>query len=246
LKLREPLPVEDWNAEISLLTGMCAARLMLDAGYGILRTVPPPSANAIAALRRVAPALGVEWPADAAPGDVLSMLSRSEPKHVAFLEHAVSLLRGAAYTIFDGPAPEQPLHAGIAAPYAHVTAPLRRLVDRYGTEICLAVQAHQPVPQWVRDRLASLPASMADADRRAHAVDRAVVDMTEAWLLRDRIGEIFDAVVLDADDHAGTVAITDPAVRARCGGGGLTAGTSIKARLVSADVATRTVRFERV
>ena len=246
LQLREPLPVEDWNAEISLLTGMCAARLMLDGGYGILRTVPSPSANAISALRRVAPALGVEWPVDAAPGDVLSMLSRTEPKHVAFLEHAVSLLRGAAYTIFDGAAPEQPLHAGIAAPYAHVTAPLRRLVDRYGTEICLAVQAHQPVPQWVLDRLPSLPASMADADRRAHAVDRAVVDMTEAWLLSDRIGEVFDAVVLDADDHAATVAITDPAVRARCSGGGLTAGTSVKARLISADVATRTVRFERV
>ena len=32
IALREPLPVEAYNAEISLLTGMCAARLMLDAG----------------------------------------------------------------------------------------------------------------------------------------------------------------------------------------------------------------------
>ena len=32
-------------------------------------------------------------------------------------------------------------HAGVAASYAHVTAPLRRLVDRYGLEIALA--AHE-------------------------------------------------------------------------------------------------------
>jgi exoribonuclease R len=246
LQLRQPLPVEEWNAEISLLTGMCAARIMLDAGYGILRTVPPPSAGAIAALRRVAPALGVSWPSGAQPGDVLSTLSRGDPRQVAFLDHAVSLLRGAAYTPFDGAPPEQSLHAGIAAPYAHVTAPLRRLVDRYGTEVCLSVQANERVPQWVRDRVPTLSESMAAADHRAHSVDRAVVDMTEAWLLRDRIGEIFDAVVLDADDHAATIAITNPAVRARCGGGGLKPGGAIKARLITADVATRTVRFERL
>ena len=162
-----------------------------------------------------------------------------------FCEHAVSLLRGAAYTTFDGAPPPQPLHAGIAAPYAHVTAPLRRLVDRYGTEICLAAQAKQPIPQWVRERLPSLPDAMSAADHRSHVADRAVVDMTEAWLLRDRVGEIFDVVVLDADDHAATVAVTEPAVRARCSGGGMAAGAAIKARLITADVATRTVRFER-
>lgn len=44
LVMREPLPVEGWNAQISLLTGRAAARLMLDGGIGILRTMPEPSA----------------------------------------------------------------------------------------------------------------------------------------------------------------------------------------------------------
>ena len=31
---RPPVPSEDWNAQISLMTGMVAARMMLDAGIG--------------------------------------------------------------------------------------------------------------------------------------------------------------------------------------------------------------------
>ena len=243
--LRTPLPVEQWNAEISLLTGMCAARIMLDTGYGILRTVPPPDERAIAAIRRAARAVGVPWPDGMHPGDVLAGLDRTKGSSVALLEHAASLLRGAGYTTFDGVPPPQPLHAGIGAPYAHVTAPLRRLVDRYGSEICLALSGQQPVPEWVRSRLPSLPETMAAADHRAHEIDRAVVDATEAWLLRNRVGESFPALVLDADERAGTVLVDEPPIRARCDGADLPVGERITVRLESADVERREVRFAR-
>lgn len=62
--LRPRLEVEEWNAEISLLTGMCAADLMLSAGVGVLRTVPDPEPATVAGLRRSAGRLGVEWPED--------------------------------------------------------------------------------------------------------------------------------------------------------------------------------------
>jgi exoribonuclease R len=241
--MRVPLPVETYNAQISLLTGMCAARLMLDGGYGVLRTVPPADQRTVAALRRAARALGVAWPDAAEPGDVLASIDRGSGRHVAVLEHAASLLRGAAYTVFDGTAPAQPLHAGIGAPYAHVTAPLRRLVDRYGSEICLALQAGHPVPDWVRAALPDVPAQMSEADRRAHEVDRAVIDATEAWLLRDRVGSTFPATVIDADEHAGTVVVDEPAIRARCDGEHLPVGERITVRLVTADVEKRQVRF---
>jgi VacB/RNase II family 3'-5' exoribonuclease len=244
ITVREQLPVERYNAEISLLTGMCAARIMLDAGIGILRTIPPPDSGAVASLQRAAAALGIGWPAGAAPGDVLNAVNRGDPRQVAFIDHAAALLRGAAYTAFDGAPPAQPNHSGIGAPYAHVTAPLRRLVDRFGTEVCLAVQARQPVPDWVRTGLAVVPDEMARADRRAHEVDRAVVDATEAWLLRDSVGAVFDAVVIDADEHAGTVVLDRPPVRARCTGTGLPIGHRVQVRLVEADVASREVRFQ--
>jgi exoribonuclease R len=242
--LRAPLPVENYNAEISLLTGMCAARLMLDAGYGILRTVPPADARAIDRLRHAAAALDVSWPQDAQPGDVLATVNQADPRQVAFLEHASVLLRGSGYTVFDGQPPAQPMHAGIGAPYAHVTAPLRRLVDRFGTEICLAVHAQREIPSWIRDALPTLPGAMSTADARAHQLDRAVVDATEAWLLQGRIGETFRATVIDANTQSATIVLDEPAVRAKCIGNNFTVGSTITAKLTTADVEKRSVEFE--
>ena len=60
VRYRVPLATEDYNAQISLLTGMAAAALMLRAGTGILRTQPPaPDERSLARLRRQARALGV-------------------------------------------------------------------------------------------------------------------------------------------------------------------------------------------
>jgi exoribonuclease R len=246
LTSRDMLPVERYNAEISLLTGMCAARLMLDGGLGILRTLPDPDEHTVHALQRAAHALGVPWPHNAMAGDVLASLDRGNPHHVVLIDQARTLLRGAGYTPFDRAAPDASGHAGIGAPYAHVTAPLRRLVDRYGTEICLALSAGHPAPAWATDALPRLPDAMRDAEHRAHEAERAVVDATEAWLLQRRVGEVFDVQVLDAEHHSATIALTEPAVRARCDGDNLPAGETIRARLVEADVQSRTVRFQAI
>jgi exoribonuclease R len=246
LELRGDLPVEGWNAEISLLTGRCAAALMLDGGVGLLRTLPPARPQDVARLRLLAPALGVEWPEGTAPGAVIAGLDATRPGHAAFLEEAVTLLRGAAYTAFDGAPPEQPGHGGVGAPYAHVTAPLRRLVDRFGTEVCLALAADREPAPVLRAALPALPALMAASDRRTRDVERAVVDATEAWLLRRREGVVFPAVVVDAEDGRGTVVLDGHAIRGRCTGEGLRPGTRVRVRLEEADVAGRTVRFTLV
>jgi exoribonuclease R len=245
LTLRGPLAVERHNAQLSLLTGMAAAGLMLQAGVGLLRTMPPPDAGAVAWLRRTAAGLGVAWGADTALGDVLRGVDPHEPAGAAFLEEATTLLRGAGYTPFDGAPPEQPVHGALAAPYAHVTAPLRRLADRAATEVCLAAAAGVEPPAWAREALPRLPDVMAAAGRRAGAYERACVDLVEAVLLRERVGERFRATVVDVDSRrpAGTVTIPRPAVRARCDGERLELGAVVDARLVEADPTRRAVRF---
>lgn len=246
LAFRAQLPVEIWNAQISLLTGMSAARLMLDAGVGVLRTLPPAAEADIARLRALAPSLDIHWPHGMVPGDILEGLTPGVATHAAFLDEAGTLLRGAGYTSFDGEQPEQPLHAAVAAEYAHVTAPLRRLVDRFGSEICLAQSAGAPVPDWVRAGLPGLPAAMAAADRRAGDVERAVVGLTEAHVLAGRIGMDFDAVVVESGPAHGTVVLADPAVRAGCDGPYLPLGRAVRVRLTEADPVERRVRFARV
>jgi len=243
LVFRAQLPSEGWNAEISLLTGMAAARLMLQAGIGLLRTLPPPDASEVASVRRSALALGVGWAEGASYAAVISGLDPAVGEEAAVLTFAGRLLRGAAYVAFDGAPPEQPMHSAVAAAYAHATAPLRRLADRYVGEICLAVAAGVEVPRWARTALPTLPAEMSAAGQRAHALDRAVVDLAEAVVLAPRVGETFDAVVVEGGEHKGVVQLLDPAVRAPCEGAGLPLGQPLRVRLVEADTARRKVVF---
>src|SRR4051812_26175980 len=180
---RVPLPSEDHNAQISLLTGMAAAKLMLRAGVGILRVQPEPSEKALARLRRQAEALGVPWPASTSYPDWIRALDPAVPAHAALMHEATGIGRGAGYVPFDGSPPAEHGHFAIAADYAHATAPLRRLQDRFVSECCLAASAGGAVPDWVRAGLPALPEAMMAADRRAHAVERGVVDLVEAVLL---------------------------------------------------------------
>ena len=105
------------------------------------------------------------------------------------LDASTTLLRGSGYVAFDGELPEQPLHSALASTYAHVTAPLRRLVDRYAGEICLALCAGTPVPDWVLGAARpSCRRRCASRRRRANQYERDVLDLVEAAVLRDHVG----------------------------------------------------------
>lgn len=250
VRVRGRSPVEAWNAEISLLTGMAAARIMLDAGVGLLRVLPAPDAGALEDLRATAGGLGIAWPGGASPAEVLSGLPLGTPAALALRRAAARLLRGAGYAAFGHgrPPPADPGHGGIGAPYAHVTAPLRRLADRFATEVCLAVTAGAEPPSWTRAALGELAQIMESSDGTAGSVARACVDRTEAALLAARIGESFEVVVLRGAGSPGTaggtgeVYLVDPPVLARCAGP-LSAGATTRVRLVTADPTTGRIEF---
>jgi exoribonuclease R len=244
LRMRPAVPAEEWNAQISLLAGMVAAAIMIEGRAGILRTMPPAEERQVERLRRTARALGVDWPRAMAYGAFLRTLDRAEPKHLAIVHEATALFRGAGYTPLDGSVPADARHAALAAPYAHVTAPLRRLVDRFGLLACEALTVGAAVPDWLRRALARIPEIMQASERQARAVDRACTDAVEAAILERRVGERFDAVVVDRSDRADgvDVQLTEPAVSARASGDA-ELGARVSVELVEADVARHTVRF---
>jgi exoribonuclease R len=84
---------------------------------------------------------------------------------------------------------------------------------------------------------------MASSSKAAHGLERACVDLAEAWLLRPRVGEAFMAAVVDSGHERGTVVLADPAVRARCDGPSLPLGERVEVRLEVADPVSRDVRF---
>lgn len=221
---------EEYNAQISLLCGHVAAVKMLQAGVGILRTQPDPKPKAFERLRLAAHALGVEWPADETYAEFVRRLDPALPAHAAIVHEASRIGSSAGYTAFDGDEPDPMFHWAVSSPYAHATAPLRRLQDRYVSDCCLGRPDRAALPD--------LPAAMAAATRRAGAVERAVVDLVEAVILQGREGERFDAVVIDD----GVIQLKDPAVRAKISGSPAP-GTEVTVRVERADPAARSVTF---
>lgn len=260
LAYRVPVPAEQYNAQISLLTGMCAARIMVECGVGILRTLPPARPEDYARLRRVAAALGIDWPAARPYPELVRGLDHAVPAHAAFMDQAMSLFRGSGYLAFGAggvavPADdeasdaEEAVHSAIAARYTHVTAPLRRLVDRYGEEICIAACAGRSAPEWVLQALPDLPGIMEQTGKRARAIGRGALTALEALVLRGHEGEVFDGVITSERDGRGELVLAEPAVvteiRAGRGvsGGGLPVGERVRVRLLTADPATG-IRFQ--
>ena len=260
LAYRVPVPAEQYNAQISLLTGMCAARIMVECGVGILRTLPPARPEDYARLRRVAAALGIDWPAAQPYPELVRGLDHAIPAHAAFMEQAMSLFRGSGYLAFgvggvgvpaddEAADSEEAVHSAIAARYAHVTAPLRRLVDRYGEEVCIAACAQAPVPEWVLQALPDLPGIMEQTGKRARAIGRGALTALEALVLRGHEDEVFDGVITSEREGRGELVLTEPAVvtevRRGIGQSGdrLPVGERVRVRLLSADPAAG-IRFQ--
>lgn len=249
LRFDRPRDVERYNAQLSLLTGMEAARLMLEGGVGVVRTLPPADDERIAALRRAADELAAPWPHDVTYPEWLRGIDASSPRGVALRTQAVRTLRGAGYAVVATPmsaddAPDDLRHAAVAAPYAHVTAPLRRLVDRFANQIVLDLSAGREISGWVTEALDDLPAHMARATQRAAAIDRAVDNVVEAVVLRDRVGQVFTAVAVDRRGVDTVVHLLEPAVVAEVADSpDLPLGVTVDVRLTAADPEAGTVAF---
>ncbi len=240
------VPAMGWNAQISLLTGMSAAQMMLDAGVGLLRTLPPPPAAVIDTVRRAAVGLGITWPEGADYPTVVRELDGDVAAEAVLLSLAARGLRGAGYLALapGAPAPAEAdlvRHAAVAAPYAHVTAPLRRLCDRHAIEVCLALAAGKPPPEPAVAALGDLPKAMARARGREGNVARAVVDLVEALLLEPRIGDVIPATVVAAAEGRSTVVLQAPAVQAVVDGHELPLGERVELRVDDVDTVRRAV-----
>jgi exoribonuclease R len=248
LRFRAPEPVEGWNAQISLLTGMAAADIMLYGQVGVLRTMPPADSYSLRRLRQIAKALRIVWPPEMDYPEFVRLLNPSRPDQAAMLNAATRLFRGAGYQSFSGGIPEAADHAALASDYAHTTAPLRRLVDRYVGEICVALCADQPIPAWVFRDLDRLPEQMAAAGRRAKNYERAIIDLLEVYLLADRVGQTFTGTVIEVerDKQRGTVMIEEPAIAGRVTGDRLRLGEEVSVCLTSANYDVGAVAFEVV
>lgn len=209
-----PNVAESWNAQASLLAGHAAALLMADGGAGLLRTMPPPRDEDVERLRVVADALGFDWREEESYADFLHRVDPTHPHMQVLVWQARRLMKGAGYRTFRGEAEPLPQHSAIALPYAHCTAPLRRLADRYVLDLLVRFGRGGRPSIAELETLERLPAIMNDAGRRAGQLEREVLDIAEAWQLRHRIGAGFTARVISVREGSFEGQLREVPVRA--------------------------------
>ena len=233
--------IMDYNSEISLLTGMCAGQLMAEHRVGFLRTLPAATEESEQAFLQGVAALGYEVGEQRISKFLLS-INADDPRGMAAMRLAQKLLRGADYVWLCEDDAE--IHAGIGGYYAHVTAPLRRLVDRFASEVCLALCAGEEIPAWVTDKADEVIATMRRTSQLASQVDKAVLNWVEAKVLQPWVGHNFEAIVLARDEEKDTasVFVADPPVLADVIGAP-PQGKSVKVSLITANPDKREVKF---
>lgn len=242
LRFRPRVPSEDQNAALSLATNLAVAQALQAAGVGLFRVMAEPDARAVQRLRHTARAFGLAWPAEVSLRTFESGLRGEDPRQAAMMLAIRRAGQPAGYAPFRSDVP--PWHAAVAAPYAHATAPLRRLADRYVVQAALAVANGQTPPAEVLAAFERLPEVMGRADARSGQIERAVIDLAEIVVLQGREGQVFDAVVTEVDERGARIQLCDAPVVARLPTATAAVGERVAARLVQADPGQPVVRFE--
>jgi exoribonuclease R len=238
------LQSEDDNAAMSLATNLAIADALFAAGTGLFRVMPEPDQRAEQRLRHTARALGIDWPAETTLRDFERSLDGKAPKAASLLMAIRRAGGGASYVPFA--AGLRPWHSAMAATYAHATAPLRRLADRYVVMAALAIANGQPVPDEIAAAFPKLPDVMERADDMANQIERAVIDLAEVALLSSQTQRTFGAVVTDVDDRGARIQLCDLPVVSRVNVHHVEPGDDVRVRVVSTDIPSRTAKFERV
>jgi ribonuclease R len=166
-------------------------------------------------------------------------------------------------------------HFALAAPaYLHFTSPIRRypdLVTHRVVKRALAAETgfpgDDPAPAPTYPQIAQIAAQCSETERRAVGVERAVVDMYRAFVMREHVGDVFEGKVTAVASYGLFVQLAAPFVegllkREGLGserwdlsddGGALVGrrsgqryelGSEVKVRLVDASVVRRQITFD--
>ncbi len=243
LDFRPMSPIERGNAALSLAANLAIANCLHGHGTGLFRTMAEPGKRAVKRLRHSATAFGIDWPSTMSLEERERTLDPADAKHAAFMLAIRRAGQDAGYAPFR--ANETAWHSAVAATYVHATAPLRRLGDRYVNEAALAVANGRPVPDDIEQAFEPLAEATKKADARASQIDSAVIELAEAVVLSDKVGNRFEGRVTDIDQRGARIQLCTLPVVTRVPDEGLELGEQLFLTLTEADPVRRLTRFER-
>jgi ribonuclease R len=109
-------------------------------------------------------------------------------------------------------------HFGLAAEhYLHFTSPIRRYPDLAVHRIVRAVARGEQFGGWgIVNKLKQQASQSSLRERKSMAIEREVVDLYGAYLLRDQVGETFDATISGVTEHGFYATLDKPFVDVLC------------------------------
>jgi ribonuclease R len=170
----------------------------------------------------------------------------TDPERFPDLSLSIVKLMGPGIYALDLPGKDPGGHFGLAThDYSHATAPNRRYADLVTQRLVKAALAGQPAP-YSNDELSSIAARCTEREDAENKVERTVRKTAAALLLRDRIGETFDAIVTGANEKGTFVRTLKPpaegmVVRQH---EGFDVGDRVRVKLVGADPNRGFIDFE--
>ncbi len=172
----------------------------------------------------------------------------ADPERFPDLSLTIVKLLGPGEYVMLAPGRPPTGHFGLAVTdYTHGTAPNRRYVDLIIQRLLKSVLDVRS-PPYTPEELEERAAWLTDREKQANKVERFVRKASAAVLLRDRIGEIFPAIVTGASGKGTYVRLLDPPAEGRVmqGEEGLFVGDKIRVRLLGTDPYRGYIDFERI
>ncbi len=170
----------------------------------------------------------------------------ADPDRFPDLSLSVVKLMGPGIYALDLPGKDPGGHFGLAThDYSHATAPNRRYADLVTQRLVKAALAEQPAP-YSNDELASVAERCTEREDAENKVERTIRKTAAALLLRDRIGETFDAIVTGANQKGTFVRTIRPPAEGMVvrHHEGFDVGDRVRVKLVGADPNRGFIDFE--
>jgi len=184
--------------------------------------------------------------------DFLTRQKAKDPEHFPDLSLAIVKLMGPGeYTVQkpgDPTSPAESGHFGLAVhDYTHSTAPNRRYADLVTQRLVKAAIKKAPSP-YTDSELTAIAAHCTEREDAARKLERKLRKVGAALLLRDRVGEQFEAIVTGVTPKGTFARLCKPPVDGRVmrGEHGLRVGEKVRVKLLSTDPARGFIDFGRV
>ena len=186
-------------------------------------------------------------PDSKALNDFLLRRKAADPDHFADVSLSVIKLIGPGEYVLERPGDAAPGHFGLAVQdYTHSTAPNRRFADVVTQRLIKAMLAGQSNP-YSDGELTAVAANCTQKENAAKKVERDMSKRLAAVAMRNRVGEVFDAMVTGATDHGTFVRVLQPRIDGLLAEGdqGLDVGDKLRVKLIRTDVQKGFIDFAR-